>query len=58
MWDSKQDPYPDPDLNPSEKLDPEPEPRASDEPVYIYLFRQNPVFTSLHLRSFVQIVPP
>ncbi len=25
--------------------------RVSEEPVCIYLFRQNPVFTSLHLRS-------
>ncbi len=58
MWDFKQDPYPDPDLNPSEKLDPEPDPRVSEEPVYIHLFRQNPVFTSLHLRFPVHVVPP
>ncbi len=60
MWDSKQDlnPDPNPDLNPSENLDPEPDPRVSEEPVHIYLFRQNPVFTSLHLRSPVHVVPP
>jgi hypothetical protein len=32
--------------------------RVSEEPVSIYLFRQNPVFTSLHLRSPVQVVLP
>ncbi len=32
--------------------------RVSEEPVYIYLFRQSPVFTSLHLRSPVHVVPP
>jgi hypothetical protein len=32
--------------------------RVSEEPVCIYLFRQNPVFTSLHLRSSVHVVPP
>ncbi len=32
--------------------------RVSEEPVYIYLFRQNPVFISLHLRSPVHFVPP
>ncbi len=32
--------------------------RVSEEPVCIYLFRQNPVFTSVHLRSPVHVVPP
>jgi hypothetical protein len=32
--------------------------RAREEPVGIYLFRQNPVFTSLHLRYLVHVVPP
>ncbi len=32
--------------------------KVSEEPVCIYLFRQNPVFTSLHLRSPVHVVPP
>ena len=32
--------------------------RISEEPVCIYLFRQNPFFTSLHLRSPVYDVPP
>ncbi len=32
--------------------------RVSEEPVFIYLFRQNPVFTSLHLRFPVHVVPP
>ncbi len=33
--------------------------RVSEEPVCIYLFRQNPVFTSLHLRSPVHdVLPP
>jgi len=32
--------------------------RVSEEPVCIYLFQQNPVFTSLHLRSLVHVVPP
>ncbi len=32
--------------------------RVSEEPVSIYLFRQNPVFTSLHLRSPVDVVLP
>jgi hypothetical protein len=32
--------------------------RVSEEPVCIYIFRQNPVFTSLHLRSPVHVVPP
>ncbi len=32
--------------------------RVSEEPVCIDLFRQNPVFTFLHLRSPVHVVPP
>jgi hypothetical protein len=32
--------------------------RVSGEPVCIYLFWQNPVFTSLYLRSPVHVVPP
>jgi hypothetical protein len=34
--------------------------RVSEEPICIlqYLFQQNPVFTSLHLRSPVHVVPP
>ncbi len=32
--------------------------RVSEEPVSINLFRQNPVFTSLHLRSPVLVLPP
>ncbi len=32
--------------------------RVSEEPVCIYFFRQNPVFTSLYLRSPVHVVPP
>ncbi len=32
--------------------------RVSAEPVCIHLFRQNPVFTSLYLRSPVHVVPP
>ncbi len=32
--------------------------RVSEEPVCIYFFRENPVFTSLHLRSPVHVVPP
>ncbi len=32
--------------------------RVPEEPVCIYLFRQNPVFTSLHLKSPVHVVPP
>jgi hypothetical protein len=32
--------------------------RVSEELVCIYLFWQNPVFTSLHLRSPVRVVPP
>ncbi len=32
--------------------------RVSEEQVCIYLFRQNPVFTSVHLRSPVHVVPP
>ena len=32
--------------------------RVSEEPVCIYLFQQNPVFTSLHLRSPIHVVPP
>jgi len=31
--------------------------RVPEEPVYIHLFRQNPVFTSLHLKSPVYVVP-
>jgi hypothetical protein len=32
--------------------------RVPEEPVCIHLFRQNPVFTSLHLKSPVHVVPP
>jgi hypothetical protein len=32
--------------------------RVSEEPVCIDIFRQNPVFTSLHLRYPVHVVPP
>ncbi len=32
--------------------------RVSEEPVCIYLFRQNPAFSSLHLRSQVQFLRP
>jgi hypothetical protein len=32
--------------------------KVSEEPVCIYLFRQNPVFTSLHLKSPVHVVVP
>jgi hypothetical protein len=32
--------------------------RVSEEPVWISLFRQNPVFISLHLGSPVHVVPP
>jgi hypothetical protein len=32
--------------------------RVPEEPVCIRLFRQNPVFTSLHLKSPVHVVPP
>jgi hypothetical protein len=32
--------------------------RVSEEPVCINLFLQNPVFTSLHLRYPVHVVPP
>jgi hypothetical protein len=32
--------------------------RVSEELVCIYLFRQNPVFTSLHLRYPVHVEPP
>jgi hypothetical protein len=32
--------------------------RVSEEPVCIYLFGQNPVFTSLHLKYPVHVVPP
>jgi hypothetical protein len=32
--------------------------RVSEKPVCIYLFRQNPVFTSRHLRPLVHVVPP
>jgi hypothetical protein len=32
--------------------------RVSEEPVCIDHFRQNPVFSSLHLRSPVHVVPP
>ncbi len=32
--------------------------RVPEEPVCIYLFRQSPVFTSLHLISPVDVVPP
>jgi len=31
---------------------------SPEEPVCINLFRQNPVFTSLHLKSPVHVVPP
>jgi hypothetical protein len=31
---------------------------ANEEPVFISLFRQNPVLTSLHLRSPVHVVLP
>jgi hypothetical protein len=32
--------------------------RVTEELVFIHLFRQNPVFTSLHLKSPVHVVPP
>ncbi len=32
--------------------------KVSEEPVCIDIFRENPVFTSLHLRSPVHVVPP
>jgi hypothetical protein len=32
--------------------------RVPQEPVCVDLFRQNPVFTSLHLKSPVHVVPP
>jgi len=32
--------------------------RVSEDPVCIHLFRQNSVFTYLHLRSPVHVVPP
>ncbi len=32
--------------------------RVSEETVCIHLFQQNQVFTSLHLRSHVHVVPP
>jgi hypothetical protein len=32
--------------------------RVPEEPVYIDLFRKNPVFTSLHLKYHVHVVPP
>jgi len=32
--------------------------RIPEEPVYIDLFQKNPVFTSLHLKSHVHVVPP
>ncbi len=32
--------------------------RVSEEPVCIDIFRQNPVFNSLHLRSPVHVGPP
>ncbi len=32
--------------------------RVPEEPVCIHLFRKNPVFTSLHLKSPVHVVPP
>jgi hypothetical protein len=32
--------------------------RVSEEPVCIDIFRQNPVFTSLHLKYPVHVVPP
>jgi hypothetical protein len=31
---------------------------SPEEPVCIHLFRQNPVFNSLHLKSPVHVVPP
>jgi hypothetical protein len=32
--------------------------RVPEEPVYIDLFRKNPVFTSLYLKYHVHVVPP
>ncbi len=32
--------------------------RVPEEPVYIDLFRKNPVFSSLHLKYHVHVVPP
>jgi hypothetical protein len=32
--------------------------RVPEEPVRIRFFRENPVFTSLHLKSPVHVVPP
>jgi hypothetical protein len=32
--------------------------RVSEEAVFMDIFRKNPVFTSLHLRSPVHVVPP
>jgi hypothetical protein len=32
--------------------------RVPEEPVCIHLFRRNPVFTSLHFKSPVHVVPP
>ncbi len=32
--------------------------RVPEEPVCIHLFYRNPVFTSLHLKSPVHVVPP
>ncbi len=32
--------------------------RVSEEPICIYLLGQNPVFTSLHLRFPIHVVPP
>jgi hypothetical protein len=32
--------------------------RVPEEPVRIHLFRKNPVFTSLHLKYPVHVVPP
>ncbi len=32
--------------------------RVPEEPFCIHFFRQNPVFTSLHLKSPVHVVPP
>ncbi len=32
--------------------------RVTEEPVWIHLFRQNPVFNSLHLKSPVHVLPP
>jgi hypothetical protein len=32
--------------------------RVSEEPVWIDLFLPNPVFTPLHLKSAVHVVPP